>query len=89
MNEVKVLWQRCWLDLCNKQVVSARACTNQFLTYNSSGITIFGMKTVQADSWFNSEQIDSLFISFISVESQEGGPGGWVVILGQRPEIYT
>ena len=27
----KVLWQRFWLDLCTKQVVSARACTYHFL----------------------------------------------------------
>jgi len=34
----KVLWQRFWLDLCTKQVVSARACANQFLPYYSSRI---------------------------------------------------
>ena len=38
---LKVLWQRFWLDLCTKQVVSARACANQFLPCSSSGIAIF------------------------------------------------
>jgi len=32
------------------------------------------MRTVQADSCLNSEQIDTLFIS---VGGQEGGLGGW------------
>jgi hypothetical protein len=58
-----VLWQSFWLDLCTKQVVSARACANQFLPYSSSGIALFGMRTVQADSCLNPEQIDTLFIS--------------------------
>ena len=30
----KVLWQRFWLNLCAKQVISARACANQILPYN-------------------------------------------------------
>jgi len=34
----KALWQNFWLDLCTKQVVSARACAYQFLPYNSSGL---------------------------------------------------
>jgi len=68
-----VLWQRFLLDLCTKQVVSARACVNQFLPYSSSGIALFGMRNVQADSCLNSEQIDTLFIS---VGGQEGGLGG-------------
>jgi hypothetical protein len=68
-----VHWQRFWLDLCTKQVVSARACANQFLPYSSSGIAIFGMRTVQADSCLNSEQIDTLFIS---VGGRKGGWGG-------------
>jgi len=54
-------------------VVSARACANQFLPCSSPGIAIFGMRTVQADSCWNSEQINTLFIS---VEGQEGGSGG-------------
>ena len=54
-------------------MVSARACTYQFLPYNFSGIKLFGMKTVQADSCLNSEQIDTLFTS---VGGQEGGLGG-------------
>jgi len=68
-----MLWQRFWLDLCTKQVVSARACANQFLPYSSSGIALFGVRTVQADSCLNSEQIDTLFIS---VGGQGGGLGG-------------
>ena len=68
----KVLWQRFWLDLCTKQVVSARACANQFLPCSSSGIALIGMIIVQADSCLNSEQIDTLFIS---VGGQEGGLG--------------
>ena len=63
-------WQKFWLDLCTKQVVSARARANQFLPCSSSGIAIFGMRTVQADSCLNSDQIDTLFIS---VGGQEGG----------------
>ena len=51
-------------------MVSARACANQVLPNSSS---LFGMKTVQADSCLNSEQIDALFIS---VGGQEGGLGG-------------
>jgi len=54
-------------------VVSARACANQFVPCSSSGIALFGMRTVQADSCLNSEQIDTLFIS---VGGQEGGLGG-------------
>jgi hypothetical protein len=54
-------------------VVSARACANQFLPYSLSGIALFGMRTVQADSCLNSDQIDTLFIS---VGGQEGGLGG-------------
>ena len=53
---------------------------------NSSGITLFGMRTVQVDSCFDSEQIDTLFVG---VGGKEGDPGGWVVILGRRPEIHT
>ena len=68
----KVLWQRIWLDLCTKQVVSVRACANQFLLCSSSG-ALFGMRTVQADSCLNSEQIDTLIIC---VGGQEGGWGG-------------
>jgi hypothetical protein len=80
-----VLWQRFWLDLCTKEVVSARACANQFLPNSSLGIALFGMRTVQADSCLNSEQIDTLLIS---VGGQEGGLGGGV-ILGWRPEKCT
>ena len=54
-------------------MVNARACANQFLPYSSSGIALFGMRNVQAESCLNSEQIDTLFIS---VGGQEGGLGG-------------
>jgi len=57
-------------DLCTKQVVSARACANQFLPYSSSGIALCGMTTVQADSCLNSEQIDTIFISVFSLVSK-------------------
>jgi len=80
-----VLWQRFWLDLCTEQVVSARACANQFLPYSSSDIALFGMRTVQADSCLISEHNDTLL--FI-VGGQEGGLGGGG-ILGRRPKIYT
>ena len=43
-------------------MVSVRACANQFLLCSSSG-ALFGMRTVQADSCLNSEQIDTPFIS--------------------------
>ena len=62
-----VLWQRFWLDLSTKQVVSARACANQFCPMACQDL--FGMRTVQADSCLNSEQIDTLFIC---VGGQEG-----------------
>jgi len=45
----KVLRQRFWLDLYTKQEVSAKLCANQFLPYDSSGIKLTDMKTVQAD----------------------------------------
>jgi hypothetical protein len=41
--------------------VQERAQTS--LLYSSSGIAVFGMRTVQADSCLNPEQIDTLFIS--------------------------
>jgi len=70
-----VLWQSFWLDLCTKEVVSARVCANLFLPNSSSGIALFGMRTVQADSCSNSEQIDTLFIS-VGVRKGVGGGGG-------------
>ena len=75
----KVLWQRFWLDLCTKQVVSARACAYLLLPYSSSGNTLFGKTTMQADSCLNSEQIDTLFIS---VGGQEG-----VILGGKKAQI--
>ena len=86
MIEVKKCFgKRLWLDLCTKQVVGAKACANQFLPYSSSGIALFGMRNVQADSCLNSEQIDTLFIS---VGGQEWGFGGGDH-LGRRPKFYT
>ena len=67
-------------------MVSARACVNQFLPYSLSGIALFGMRTVQADSCLNSDRIDTLFIS---VRGQEGALGGGGVIFGQMSKIYT
>ena len=65
-------------------MVSARACANQFCPMACQDL--FGMRTVQADSCLNSEQIDTLFIS---VGGQEGGLGGggafWVGAL----KVYT
>ena len=81
----KVLWQRFWLDLCTKQEVSARAWAYRFLPYSSSGITLFGMRTVQADSCLNAEQIDTLFIS-VGVRKGVWRGGD---ILGRRPKIDT
>ena len=72
-----MLWQRFWLDLCTKQVVGARACANQFLPYSSSGITLFGVRTVQTGTCLNSEQIDTLFNSV----------GGQVGLLGGGPKL--
>ena len=70
--------------MCSKQLVSARACTNQFLPCSLPGIALFGIRTVQADSCLNSKQIDTIFIS---VGGQEGGfGGGGGVILGRRPK---
>ena len=87
MIEVKKCFgKRLWLDLCTKQVVGAKACANQFLPCSSSGIAIFGMRTVQADSSLNSEQVDTLFIS---VGDQEGGLWGGGGILGRRPKKCT
>ena len=67
-------------------MVSARACANQFLPCRSlSGIALFGMITVQADSCLNFEQVDTLFII---VGGQEGFGGGGV-ILGRRHKTLT
>jgi hypothetical protein len=48
-------------------------------------IKLIDMRTVQADSFLNSEQIDTLFIS---VGGQEWGVGGGDH-LGRRPKFYT
>ena len=73
----EMLWQRFWLDLCTKQVVSARACANPFLPYSSSNIKLSGKRIVQTDSCLNSEQIDTLFISVGSQEEGFGGEGSF------------
>ena len=57
------------------------------LLYSSSGIAVFGMRTVQADSCLNPEQIDTLFISVGGQEGGLGGGGGGRK--GLRPKIYT
>jgi len=69
-----MLWQRFWLDLCTKQVVSARACACQFLPYSSSGVKSSGKISVQTDSCLNSDQFYTLFISV--VVSKGGLVGG-------------
>ena len=75
-----MLWQRFWLDLCTKQVVSVRACANQFLPCSLPGIALFGIRTVQADSCLNSKQIYTLFIN---VGVKKGGLGdGWSFWVG-------
>ena len=56
--------------MCTEQVVSARAYANQFLSYNSLRIKIIDMRTLQAYSCLNSEQIDT---HFNSVGGQERG----------------
>jgi hypothetical protein len=77
MNEVKqVLLRRFWLNLCTKQEVSARACAHHFLPYNSPGINLVDVRTVQADSCLDSEQIDTFFISGWGQEKGLGGGGG-------------
>jgi len=70
--------------LYTKQVVSARAYAYQFLSYNSSRNCYPEMISRQINTRLDSVQNDTLFIY---VGGQEGGFGGWVVILGQRPEI--
>ena len=77
MIEVKNALQKFWLDLCTKQVVSGRACANQFLPYSSSGIALFGMRTVQADSCSNSEQIDTLLLVWGFSNGVLGGGSFW------------
>jgi len=71
--------------MCTKRMVSARACANQFLPYSSSGIALFGMTTVQADSCL----ILSRLTPFLLVWGvRKGGLGGGFN-LGRRPRIYT
>jgi len=67
-----------WICALNRWSVQECVQT-KFLPCSSSGIAIFGMITVQANSCLNSEQIDSLFIS---VGGQEGGLGGGVFWAG-------
>jgi len=72
-------------------------CAQTSCPCNSSGVAIFGMRTVHADSCLNSEQIDTLFIS-VGVGKGflgGGGVGGvstfWYppsrILLGHFPEI--
>jgi hypothetical protein len=74
----KKLWQGFWPDLCTKQVVSARAYENHCLPYSSSGIASFGVRTVQADSCSNYEQIDTLFFSVEVRKGVLGNGSFWV-----------
>jgi len=82
-------WQRLWLDSCTKQVVSARACANQFLPCSSSGIALFSIWTVQADSCFDSEQIDTLFISVGGQEGVHFGPEAQNLHMTVRKIVLT
>ena len=50
-----------WICALNRWSVQERAQTS--LPYSLSGIALIAMKTLQADSCFNSDQIDTLFIS--------------------------
>jgi len=83
-----VLWQRFWLDLCTKQVISARACANQCLPYSSSVIALFGMRTVQADSCSNSEQVDTLLLVW-GVRKGVGGGGGHLGPEAQNLHVHV
>ena len=87
MIEVKKCFGKGLAGFVHKQVVSARACANQFLPYSSSGIALFGMITVQANSCLNSEQTYTLCTS---AGGQEGGLGGGVVFWagGYFPGTY-
>ena len=64
-------------------MVSARACTYQFLPYNSSGINLFGKKTVQV-----AVKILSILTSFSSFGGSGRGVGGGGGQFGTRPKIY-
>ena len=64
-----------WICALNRWSMQERAQNSfcpiayQVLHISLSGIALYGMRTVQADSYLNSEQIDTLFIS---VRGQEG-----------------
>ena len=58
-------------------MVSARAYANRFLPYSSSGLALFGMCAVQADSCLSSEQIDTLFIVWGVKKGGLGGGAFW------------
>jgi hypothetical protein len=55
-----------------------------YLPYSSSGITLYGMRTVQADSYFDCELIDFLFIR---VGGRKGALGGGWSFLAGGPKI--
>jgi len=86
MHKLQIEVKKCfgkgfgWICALNKW--SVQECTQtSFLPCSSSGIALFGMRSVQADSCLNSEHIDALCIS---VGGQEGLGGGGS--LGRRPE---
>jgi len=73
MIEVKKCFGKGFGWICALNRWSVQECAQTSLHYCSSNIALFGMRTVQADSCLNSEQIHTLFIS---VGGQEGGLEG-------------
>ena len=78
MHKLQIEVKKCfgkgfgWICALNKW--SVQECTQtSFLPCSSSGIALFGMRSVQADSCLNSEHIDALCIS---VGGQEGVGSG-------------
>jgi len=71
MNELKKCFGKGfgWICALNRSVQERTQTSCCPIAYSSSGIALFGMRTVQANSCSNSEQIDTLFIS---VRGQEG-----------------
>jgi len=65
-----------WICALHRWSVKERAQTS-FLSYSLSGIALSGIRTVQAHSCLNSEQIDTLFISVGGQEGVFRGGGGY------------
>jgi len=80
----KFLWQRVWLYLCTKQVVSVGACAYQFLPYSSSGINLVGRELGRQIA----ASILSRLTPFLWVWGVRKGVWGKGVSLGWRPKIY-